>query len=195
MYDKVKTWADMCATNVDFLQGKYEETFYHGGSICEESSVLLDDLIQLNSLGFFTNGSQPGLNHEILKQKSYVQFSCKQYVAYKLLPILLKEDNIFFSFQAKYGRKPFYIDTFPEERYNLTKDIHKKEWVLCTNWNRSAYIFDGTIEEPILCQCARSNTRLYNFFVNKVHIFLACKEYDETFSAPRKVLEIIENIK
>ena len=56
----------MCDTNIDFLQGKQNETFYHSAPINEETNLILDKLIHLNYNGFFTNDSQPYINiHDI----------------------------------------------------------------------------------------------------------------------------------
>lgn len=55
MYSKVKTWQDLCDTNIDFLQGKQDETFYHLSPTNEETDTILNKPIQLNSNGFLYN--------------------------------------------------------------------------------------------------------------------------------------------
>lgn len=129
MYLKVKTWQDLCDTNIDFLQGKQNETFYHGAPIDGETNLILDKLIQLNSNGFFTNNSQPYVNKPDYKQISYLEFNLPYEIAYKLLPELLLDNQIYFSFHSCSSYKPAWIDTFPSLRYNLKKFIKKKQMV------------------------------------------------------------------
>lgn len=207
MYANVRTWADLCAVNLDFLQFKHNETFYHAGPLDEETYEnfsFLNDLIELNYMGIFTHSSQPGLNKKDCKQKSYLDFCCEKELAYELLPRLMDESNsgeIFFSFHSADTEKPVYIDTFPEERYNLTKYFENNEndtskWNYYTNWNKISRINNGVIAVPNICEmtsyAGADKYKLYDILIKTVDISIACKEYDEDFSAPEKLLDIIK---
>jgi len=93
MYSKVKNWQDLCNTNLDFLQGKQNETFYHLGPINEETNTILNELIQLNSNGFFTTNSQPYVNEPLL-------FYCMFLYYFVSFCIIL---YVFISFTQLYG--------------------------------------------------------------------------------------------
>jgi hypothetical protein len=58
-YSKMKTFQQLCDSNVAFLNGEYGETFYHNGSVDDETIPLLDDLKRINKLGFISMDGQP----------------------------------------------------------------------------------------------------------------------------------------
>lgn len=81
-YSKMKTFDELCNSNVEFLNGKYTETFYHLGPVDEETIPLLDDLRRINKLGFFSTEGQPAKladqeSDEI--QRSYLMGFFKNY--------------------------------------------------------------------------------------------------------------------
>lgn len=148
MYNEVKNWTDLCKTNVDFLEGKYNNTFYHCAPVDYETNSILDKLIFFNKQGLFTYGSQPYRNDSdeinifddidfkntrhickiqkmqfdgllVCYQKSFLECCCETDLAYKLLPKLLLCNDIYFSFHCA-GKNPVWISTFPSDIYNLT---------------------------------------------------------------------------
>jgi hypothetical protein len=58
-YSKMKTFQQLCDSNVAFLNGEYDETFYHNGPVDDETIPLLDDLKRINKLGFISMEGQP----------------------------------------------------------------------------------------------------------------------------------------
>jgi len=201
MYENVRTWKDLCNINVEYLEGRHPDTFYHAGPLDAETIVcpgFLADLIELNKMGIFTHNSQPGINDEFEKQKSYLDFCCEPELAYQLLPRLLDESNmgdIHISFHCSDVVKPIYIDTFGCEQYNLTKYVKDGEWYYYTFWNKFSRINNNIIYEPNICEmtayAGANKYLLYDLLVKSVDITIACKDYDEDFSAPDKLLDII----
>lgn len=197
MYSKVKTWQDLCDTNIDFLQGKQDETFYHLGPTDEETDSILNELIKLNSNGFFTTDSQPYVNKPDNKQISYLQFNLPYEIAHKLLPVLLIDNHIYFSYHSCSSSKPIWIDTFTSSRYNLTKYIKNDKWYECTNWNKDCMIDEeNKILESEICINALTDIseNIYNLLVDSVCIFITGKEYDVEFCATNKLIELAKKI-
>jgi hypothetical protein len=202
MYANVKTWDNLCQINAEFLKGHHSDTFYHAGQIdyeTIENPNFLYDLIKLNNIGIFTHSSQPGLNTPYEKKKSYLDFCCEQELAYQLLPRLLDESNngdIYISFHSAHPFRQMYIDTFPIERYNLTKYIKNNQWYYYTFWNKSSMINNNNIVIPNICEmtsyATENNQILYELLLNSVNITIASKDFDEDFSAPGKLLDIID---
>lgn len=58
-FETAKTYADLIAANVLFLEGTLRQSPYHYGPIDKETEPILQDLIKLNKLGFITVQSQP----------------------------------------------------------------------------------------------------------------------------------------
>ena len=202
MYANVKTWNDLCQVNAEFLKGYHYDTFYHAGPIdyeTIENPNFLYDLIKLNNIGIFTHCSQPGLDMVSEKKKSFLDFCCEQELAYQLLPRLLDESNngdIYISFHSAHPFRQMYIDTFPMERYNLTKYIKDNQWYYYTFWNKSSMINNNNIVVPNICEmtsyATENNQILYELLLNSVNITIASKDFDEDFSAPGKLLDIID---
>ena len=197
MYSKVKTWKELCNTNINFLQGKQNETFYHLGSINDETNSIVDKLIQLNSNEFFTTNSQPYVNEPDNKQISYIEFNLPYKSAYKLLPELLLDDQIYFSFHSCSCSKPAWFDNFPSQMYNLTKYMKNKKWHKCTNWNKYCMIDnENKILESEICIIAQhySSENIYNLLIDSVCIFITGKEYNIEFCATNKLIELAKKI-
>jgi hypothetical protein len=204
MYAEVKTWDDLCKTNLDFIDEKINKTFYSDNKLDAETvntSRFLNDIIELNKKGIFTYASQPGNLSLTIKQKSYIKFACEYNVGMELVMKLLVDNDIYFMYQYYSDYEPIYFDNFPQKKYNLTSiygiqddDVDEK-WIECSFWNKEDYIDNLTIKEPILCihskQSLSKDSNVYKMLSNAIHITIVHKEYDETFSAPKKLLKII----
>lgn len=205
-YSNVKSWTDLCNANVEFLEGKHLVTFYHYGPINFETSSkpdFLNDIIELNKKGFFTVNSQPHEDSCNVMQKSYIEFYCQEEIAINLLPKLQKDTSFYYSYYQLSNSS--LIDNYPNERYGLTyytepiwgkykkSDYADKEWRYCTNWNKYPLIkyLKSTFNGHIYCE---NKDFILNLINNSVHIFIAGREFDKTFSAPKKLLELIDNI-
>lgn len=53
------TFQDFQTCNLAFIRGLLKQSPYHFGSLDEESSIIIDDLYQMNLQGFITVDSQP----------------------------------------------------------------------------------------------------------------------------------------
>lgn len=62
----------MLELNIRFIQGELSETPSILGPLDEESAPLVPALLELNSLGMFTTNSQPGLEEDGLRQRSWI---------------------------------------------------------------------------------------------------------------------------
>ncbi len=212
-YTRVETWMDLCKTNVEFLEGKHEETFYHYGPIDPETSQdsnFLKSLIELNNLGLFTVCSQPFLNqgkiidckdmkeledyYPLTHKISFIDFYCQQEIAYKLLPLLLSDNTIYFSFQSINKYKPAWIDNFPNSRFNFTRLIHGSTNIEeYTNWNKNLLINNNYILEPPECHSSKNiftNNKISKLIEDSVFICISGRDYETPISIPEKLLEL-----
>jgi hypothetical protein len=72
-FDNAKTYKDVVAANVLFLEGKLSRSPYHYGPIDEETVPIVNDLIRLNQCGFITVQSQPATSEVgFITKKWYV---------------------------------------------------------------------------------------------------------------------------
>lgn len=93
----------------------FGETFYHLGLVNSESGEFIDELIELNKNGFYTTNSQPYINEPNNKQISYLEFYCQFVIGYKLLPSLLSDNEIYFSFHSSSNKKQFILTHFHQK--------------------------------------------------------------------------------
>ncbi len=202
MYNNVNTWEDLCNTNILFIKGRFKKTFYHNGPLDNETFEnfnFYNDILQLNEKQIFTHNSQPTINEDGVMQKSYLNFCCQQDIGYKLLPKLLLCDDIYFYFLSVSKNKPCYIDTFPTDKYNLTKfkrySLNDNTWFLSTNRNKNLDIENNTIIEPEINQLAKccNNENINNLFNNSISCMIVSKDYNRTFSAPKLLLQLLDS--
>lgn len=89
-------YSQLIAANVMFLQGKLDRTPYHGGSVDEETLPLLDELIEINQLGFLSVCGQPALIHTFFSDRTHKWISEEQrpflegYLPKSLVPQFIK---------------------------------------------------------------------------------------------------------
>ncbi len=206
IYTHVSTWTDLCKTNVEFLEGKHEETFYNTRPIDSETSQdpkFLNSLIELNNFGLFTYNSQPykKSNTNIfpgIYQISYVNFHCEQIIAYKLLPLMLADNSIYFSFHSISKSRPVWIDNFPSQKFNLTKEFYNESnYRDYSNWNKKFMIDDSKILEPELYGLAKAystNIKITELLEDSVSICICGRDYTTPISIPEKILELVKKI-
>lgn len=114
-----------------------------------------------------------------------------------MLPELLLDNQIYFSFHSCSRSKPVWIDTFPSKQYNLTKYIKDNKWYKYTNWNKDCMIDKkNKILEPEVCIIIQteSNKNIHNLLINSVCIIIAGKEFDIEFSITNKLIELAKKI-
>ncbi len=58
-WNGIKSYNDLTNANVAFLEGRMNETPYHGGPLDPETAPLVPRLVQLNKLGFVSTNGQP----------------------------------------------------------------------------------------------------------------------------------------
>lgn len=197
MYSDVKNCQYLCDTNVKFLQGDFVETFYHLGPVNLESGKFIDELIELNKNGFYTTNSQPYISEPNNKQISYLEFYCQFDIAYKLLSLLLTDDEIFFSFHSSSNKKLVYIDTFPSKKFNLTKYIRDGEWFMYSNWHRDNMIGnDRMICDSEIVSLAENycTNDVYNLLSDSVCIMITGQEYRLKLCVVDKIIKMIEKL-
>lgn len=209
MYTETNDWNNLCITNIHFLLGAYKNTFYYADCIDEETTMIPhfhESLVELNKFGLYTTNSQPNIDEPAIKQISFLEFNCEQELAYKLLPKLMEQPDIYFSFHSKSENKPAWIDTFPTKRFCLTKEsyfneqnptqIETREY---TNWNKKLMIgADSSIRDSeIYClaeQTFGKENPISKMLLESVNIIVSGKDFDSPIQIPILLLQIVNNI-
>jgi hypothetical protein len=145
-YSNAKTFRQLLAVNIAFLVGYLPESLWHTDIPDPETETIIDSLIVLNSNGFLTVGSQPGVSLKDHKQKGYVEGFVLKKDYRKIMNKAIKKGYLFVFESGKFKKT-----NIPTEKYNLTKYIHNGAWELYTNMFidvsfREEYLnFDSTI--------------------------------------------------
>jgi len=182
LYQSVKTYRDLLNTNLLFLQGKVDATYYHNTPILQETVPLLTSLIKINDYGFFSTQGQPGtcttgksaINNKqfIEEQRGYIEGYVPSQIAPALKSYLQKRKDIYFTMTLP---DTTFTHNIPENKlfrhggklkFNVTRDnwlnkdgqISKRPWRLYTNTPVYGYIDNSGGEYPnvdaILSMCA-----------------------------------------
>lgn len=207
LYKSVKTWSDLINTNIDFMNGKINKTFYHNGPLNKEThnNSIFEPCIELNKLQLLTHNSQPYI-YDIDKdencdvhQKSYIAFYSESHIGKQLYEALIKDERVFVSYE-NYDLQTF-DDNFNCDKYNLTRkritseriNLYKthrpKEvdgYYHITNWWR-----DNLSEYNIYLPYVRKYPIIEYMLSNCCNFMVVCKG-DE--SAPVIVLEIMKSL-
>ena len=196
IYDNVTTWKELCATNILFVKGKIYNTFYHLAPLNNETTDnndFLNYIIKLNETNIFTYSSQPTIITENLEQKSYLNFFCEKDVAFKLLPLLLADNEIHFSFYNY--NDPCWISNFNNNIYCLSKRNKNSEWENYTNWHKSNYVDSANsiiyTELISIAQRCVNNNNVHKLLYYAYDIFIVSKNLDINFSAPQKIFNLL----
>lgn len=89
-----KTFEDFSKLNIEFLEGKHYTTPWHGGPIEDETFTVLNEMKELNRLGFLTASSQPGEIGNGYTQNAYVEGLVSIDVAKKLAKLSEQHSSI-----------------------------------------------------------------------------------------------------
>ncbi len=196
IYENVTSWKELCEINTLFVKGKIGSTFYHLAPLNNETTnnkEFLNYIIKLNESNIFTYSSQPTIITENWEQKSYINLCCEKNVALKLLPLLLADDEIYFSFY-NYD-EPCWISTFNDKIYWLSRQNKNSTWNNCTNWHKSNYV---DTSNSIICnelitiaQRYVDNNNVYKLLYYSYDIFIVSRNLDINFSAPKKIFDLL----
>ena len=181
----------MIETNLLFLNGDIDETFYHGGPLNSETienKDFLNDVIELNKQQIFTYDSQPCLFN---KQRSYISFHCNIDLIEKLFDKLKNDKNIYFSCKTS----ETYYDNMECEKLNLSRNKRNGKWNKYTNWWKNNYIEDDCVfpsylesliedEYPVVCDLLENST----------DCMIILKNFKNDISAPNILLNYINSI-
>ena len=185
IYSSVEDWNDLIETNLLFLSGEIEETFYHGGKLNSETTYFLNDIIELNKKGLFTYTSQPYVYN---KQRSYLSFHCERKLIKKLLNKLKENKKIYFSCRTD----DEYIDNIKQDRLNLSRKKRRGKWIRYTNWWKS-----HCSETPELESLAQDDyPNVHELLEDTASFEVIANNFKEDVSIPNIVLNymnIIEN--
>lgn len=88
IYAHVTSFNDIVQLNCAFIMGDLYQTPYHGGPLMVESMPMKRDLLTVNQKGFVSYDSQPPMETEDIRQKSYLMgyirshawYSVKKYI-------------------------------------------------------------------------------------------------------------------
>lgn len=126
----MKAWISLLENNIIFLKGKAKEPppYYCTTFVDEETFPLVDLLVKMNSKGFYTTSSQPGMgnNNADHKQRAYVTgFITKDLL--KKFKYSLPEDILV---QVLTFEEEYIYNTFSENSMVVTK-LKKEEFTWC----------------------------------------------------------------
>lgn len=127
-----KSFRDLQTLNLSFIQGFSQLTPYHVGPLDDETSIILNDIYNMNILGAITFNSQPyekfAINGTIIRSRSYVDFYYDSNKAHRLIDRLKNYSHLIVAFINKNNKfvynKPFGYD----EKYPLHQDFILNEW-------------------------------------------------------------------
>lgn len=142
IYDDVKTFKDLINTNLMFLNGEIQFTWYHNGPIVDDHQNAIPDLIKLNKYGFFSIDGQSNQEKEEIEEEEYgytrngefitVGVQSIQYISYIsglvepcvsgfLLDYLKNNEDVYFSMSMS---KTTLFDNFPEKEHIYTVNYY-----------------------------------------------------------------------
>lgn len=135
MYKSVKTYKDLLNVNIKFLKGEIEQTLYHLAPVNEETIPLLDNLIRLNKLGYYTTGGQPALceyNEQVkiepnvvqyysMEQKPFIEGLIEKKIVKKLTKFLKEQHDMYYLISYKNNKTETNIP-FGDDMYNMTRE-------------------------------------------------------------------------
>ena len=164
VYKNVRTYKDLIKTNVAFLQGKIYHTPYHLGPIDPETIPLVQNLVRINEMGFFSTSGQPALTETVFiepwknnetgrtggnkwfetEQKSYiVGFMPKGHLARFICFMQDKKD---FYYKVSINCEPVQVlfHTLPSSPYNVSRERSHKVRAQLSNerWDLTANFVD-----------------------------------------------------
>jgi hypothetical protein len=199
VYEGVKTYKDLIATNVAFLQGKLPYTPYHGGPIDPETVPLMKSLVKINKAGFLSIEGQPS-SHEVKfvehtwkdnegktagnwwyanEQKSYIcGFMPKEHLE-KFIRFMGNKHDYYYQLVINCTPTQMLFTTFPTSPYNVTRErshkqkgqLSKEKWRLYTNiWS-----IDGDHDPRYSFDRLRN---CYDLLENTLYVTIASKEYN-----------------
>ena len=213
LYKEVKNWSDMINTNIDFMNGKIDRTFYHGGPLDDETldkrnkGLFLNQCIELNKLQLFTYCSQPYRYYEDEEdeticdyhQKSYVYFLCEPHIGPKLYKELLKDERVFISYE-NYTLKTM-TDNFDTDLYVVTRQritpnriifYEKYKKIEVDGYYHHSHWYRDYLNTSNRMEChVKKFPIMHEMLSNCCNIVVVCKN-DE--SAPEIVLDIMKKI-
>ena len=197
IYDPVENWTDLIGTNIAFLNGTLNETFYHCEPLDNETTddqYFLNDIIKLNMIGVFTFNSQPYIQN---KQKSYISCHINRSIGDALFDKLQSNENIYFCFLN--NGDDYYYDNIPQEKLNLsrTQVIQNSSniWHEYTNWKRCHY-FDGEniLQNELEGLTINNFPKIYNLIKNTIFVMIISKSFTNDISAPKILLNCVNEI-
>jgi hypothetical protein len=148
-FQDVKTYRDLQDSNILFLEGGLNRTPYHHGPVDPETIPLLNDLVNINDLGFISVMGQPALNDVKFVDKTWTipgssqirgnwwyQVMQRSFIEGYLPKAYLETFIEFMDTQPDYYYRVYDIqsgwfssvrlveikDTFPSSFFNITKE-------------------------------------------------------------------------
>ena len=209
IYESVESWKDLIDTNILFVTGQITETFYHGAPLNHETTDdpdFLNDIIQLNEKQIFTDESQPFVPDD---QRSYVSIYCDVIMGIKILNRLRDNNKI----HICYKTADSYFDNMNANRFNLTRTENNNEsmafynrhgitpmtstdekWIEPTNWWNSNVADDKIRNSDLESFTKDSYPIIADLIHDSANIFIVSKSFTEELSAPKVLLDCINNM-
>jgi hypothetical protein len=162
-YEGVTSWSDLIQTNIEFIEGRRQNTFYHHGAPFQDVQHLKDDLLLLHQgYGIFTHHVQVHTREGECSTRGSLSFACPPKVAAALVPSLLADDRLY-TF-SKHG------DVI---RHNCPNELRLSEPL------GTCFTLKDHIETTEIVAHANDikNPRVGDLLQSAVHLFIAFREF------------------
>ena len=130
MISESNDWEQLISYNIEFLKGKKASTWFTSG-IHEETTLIFDELVEMNKKGWYTVESQPCVDSSYLQQRGYIEFFTKDSFD-KIQNILEKEEEIYFEIHTDTQS----FSNIPNNLYKLTRVFEDGEWKFTTAFEK-----------------------------------------------------------
>lgn len=192
----IKTFEDLIEENIRFLKGEVGATCYHGGPICDETIPLVDDLITLNKLGFYSTCGQPAVREKNCQQRPFIEGLMQNRLDLLKFIRYLQDNDLYYmiSYYTGSGDRDIGLDgtiPFPIKTWRFGLTRYKKEesddWKICTGILMDYRSYRELYELHVDCY---PNTK--EIFKNCLHVIVTGEKYGVDVGLEKKLIKYFE---
>lgn len=147
IFHRVKSYDDLIALNIAFLNCELHETPTRSRDIREETFFVQEDLIEVNKAGFYSKTGQPAMYHKDFAKGEWFEMDRKPYLCgylpmeyYDKFSSFMKKTDKFYCIVYSYKTKDLLLSTLPVKRYNVARGrshpdenkLQYQEWTINT---------------------------------------------------------------
>lgn len=172
-YSAVSTWDDLIQTNIDFLEGRLQSTFYYLAPWRDDMQHNEDNLLKLHKEHkIFTFNGQEGSFKK--QQRSYLNFICSYDLGNKLKDVLLKDERLYVCHACAKTQEQF--NNYPSEHFPLTYNNGKEfTWF---NLKGCVLDYETKIVAPEILQlsCLYASESVFDLILDSMCFYIATRE-------------------